>query len=115
MLSVKQGGNKHHFRIFGMTRPGYEPRSPGPVVNTLLIRPMSRLDGEDKIIHLAIYNMWLCVHWRTKEDGRSSLDGLGTSCDFKLFHYSSQALGDCSKYLNYYWYHRHIIIIIIII
>ena len=24
-----------------MTRPGIEPRSPGPLVNTLLIRPMA--------------------------------------------------------------------------
>ena len=25
-----------------MTRPGIEPRSPGPLANTLLIRPMAR-------------------------------------------------------------------------
>ena len=29
------------FWVFGMTRPGTEPRSPGPLVNTLLIRPMA--------------------------------------------------------------------------
>ena len=29
------------FWVFGMTRPGIEPRSPGPLVNTLLIRPMA--------------------------------------------------------------------------
>ena len=27
-----------------MTRPGIEPRSPGPLANTLLIRPMARLE-----------------------------------------------------------------------
>ena len=27
------------FWVFGMTRPGIEPRSPGPLTNTLLIRP----------------------------------------------------------------------------
>ena len=39
MLSVKQGGIKYHFWVFGMTRLRIEPRSPGPLVNTLLIRP----------------------------------------------------------------------------
>ena len=37
MLIVKQGRIKHHF---GMTRPGIEPWSPGPLANTLLIRPI---------------------------------------------------------------------------
>ena len=27
------------FWVFGMTRPGIEPQSPGPLANTLLIRP----------------------------------------------------------------------------
>ena len=30
------------FRVFGMTRPGFNPRSPGPLANTLPIRSMSR-------------------------------------------------------------------------
>ena len=30
-------------KSFGMTRPGIEPGSRGPLVNTLLIRPMARL------------------------------------------------------------------------
>ena len=42
MLSVKQDDLKYHFLVFGMTRPGIEPRSPGPLANTLLIRPMAR-------------------------------------------------------------------------
>ena len=29
-----------------MTRPGIEPRSPGPLANTLPTRPMSRVDGK---------------------------------------------------------------------
>ena len=29
------------FWVFGMTRPGIEPRSPGPFVNTLLITSIS--------------------------------------------------------------------------
>ena len=32
-----------------MTRPGIEPRSPGPLANTLLIRPMTRHDDNDDI------------------------------------------------------------------
>ena len=31
MLSVKQGGIKYHFWVFGMTRAGIEPRSTGPL------------------------------------------------------------------------------------
>ena len=41
MLSVKQAIIEYHFWVFGMTRPGIEPRSPGPLANTLLIRPMA--------------------------------------------------------------------------
>ena len=33
------------FKVFGMTRPGIEPRSPGPLVNTLPTRPMSRFSS----------------------------------------------------------------------
>ena len=29
------------FKVFGMTRPGIEPRSPGPLANTQPTRPMS--------------------------------------------------------------------------
>ena len=38
MLSVKQGGIKYYFWVFGMTRPGIEPISPGPLMNTLTIK-----------------------------------------------------------------------------
>ena len=31
-------------KVFGMTRPGIEPRSPGPLANTLPTSPMSRLE-----------------------------------------------------------------------
>ena len=34
MLSVKQEGIKYHFWVFGMTQPGTEPWSPGPLVST---------------------------------------------------------------------------------
>ena len=36
MLSVKQGGIKYHFWDFDKTRPGIEPRSSGPLTNTLV-------------------------------------------------------------------------------
>ena len=42
MLSVKQGGIKYHFWVFGMIRPGMEPQFSRPLANTLLIRPMAR-------------------------------------------------------------------------
>ena len=41
MLSVKQDSIKYHILwVFGMTRPGIEPRSPGPLAYTLIIRPI---------------------------------------------------------------------------
>ena len=47
MLCVKQGRIKYHFWIFGMTRPGIEPQSSGPL--GLLIRPMAQF--MDKLSH----------------------------------------------------------------
>ena len=45
MLSVKQGSIKYNFlKSLGMTRPGIDPRSPGPLANTLIIRPMAYKD-----------------------------------------------------------------------
>ena len=41
MLSVKQGGIKYIFWVFGMTRPGIELRSPGLLTNTLTAKPMN--------------------------------------------------------------------------
>ena len=40
MLGVKQGGIKHQFWVFGMTRPGIEPQSPEPFVNTVPTKPI---------------------------------------------------------------------------
>ena len=40
MLRVKQGGIKYHFLVFGMARLWIEPRSPGPLANTLTIMPI---------------------------------------------------------------------------
>ena len=42
MLSVKQGGIKYLFWVFGMTRPGLEPRSVRPLANTTH-GPVSRI------------------------------------------------------------------------
>ena len=38
MLSVKEVSSTI-FKVFGMTRPGMEPRSPGPLANTLPTSP----------------------------------------------------------------------------
>ena len=38
MVSVKQGGIKYHFWVFGMTGSGIEPQSPETLVNTLFIK-----------------------------------------------------------------------------
>ena len=42
MLSIKQGGIKYHFWVFGITRPEIEPLSPGPLLNSLHAWPMVR-------------------------------------------------------------------------
>ena len=42
MLIVKQGRIKYHLWVFGMTRPGIEPRSFGQLVSTLLTIPMDQ-------------------------------------------------------------------------
>ena len=60
MLSIKQGGIKYHFWVFSMTRPGIEPRSPGLLANTQLIRPMTRdkINVANRNIHRLIW-FWL--------------------------------------------------------
>ena len=40
MLSGKQVGFKYHFYVFDMTQPRIESQSPGPLANTLPIRPI---------------------------------------------------------------------------
>ena len=40
---LSKAASRTIFWVFGMIRPGIEPQSPGPLVNTLLIRPMARL------------------------------------------------------------------------
>ena len=40
MLGVKQGGIKNLFCVFAVTKPGIEPRSLEPFVNTLTIMPI---------------------------------------------------------------------------
>ena len=40
MPSVKPGGFKYHFCVFGMTLLGIELRSPEPLANTLTIMPI---------------------------------------------------------------------------
>ena len=46
MVSVKQGSIKYHFWIFGIIHTGIEPRSPGPLANTLT---------KSKLIYIYIY------------------------------------------------------------
>ena len=60
MLSLKQGGIKYHFWVFGMTRPGIEPRSPRPLANTLSIMPMNN-KREIKLVKID-KNEWCIYH-----------------------------------------------------
>ena len=51
------------FLVFGMTRPGIELRSAGPLANTLLIRPM---DVNIRYFWWEIVNFYP-MSWRTRE------------------------------------------------
>ena len=47
------------FWVFGITKPEIEPWSPGPLVNTLLIRPISELlDITNKLISNFFLNIY---------------------------------------------------------
>ena len=55
MLSVKQVGIKYSFLVFGITRPRIEPLSPGPLVNTLPIRPMLKIMEKDLKLFIQLF------------------------------------------------------------
>ena len=76
MLSVKQGSIKYHFLNLDMIRPGIEPRSPGPLANTLLIRPINKSNDKKswELVNsywypsLTAYDIWwwkfrVCVYF----------------------------------------------------
>ena len=46
------------FWVFGMTLPGIEPWSPGPLANTLLIRPMTQLFLISLFFHTVLW-IWI--------------------------------------------------------
>ena len=72
------------FWVFGMTRPGIEPRSPGPLANTLLIRLMARYYVERKT--LVIFKNWFYRYI-------SRSISLGSYCSFKFwFKYSENKM-----------------------
>ena len=56
MLSVKQGIIKYHFRVFRMTWPRIEHRSPGPLVSTIPNIPKGH--------HIYIY-IYVVIHRQT--------------------------------------------------
>ena len=58
MLSVKQGGIKYHFWVFGMNRPGIEPRTPGLLANTLLDPNLVELILKPVLIYLNDFSNW---------------------------------------------------------
>ena len=68
ILSTKQGRIKYHFWVFCMTRPGIEPRSPMPLVNTLTNMPKYQFKNKFRIISpyllssiIKLYNANKCV------------------------------------------------------
>ena len=54
------------FKVFGMTRPGIEPRYPGPLANTLTAGPMSRYT-KDTLMESNqknFFSTWERVGWK---------------------------------------------------
>ena len=67
LLSVKQGGMKYHFKVFGMTRSGIEPRSPIPLANTVPARPMSKKKKKSTLIYLFLGKQTLVIGWHNRK------------------------------------------------
>ena len=65
------------FWVFGMTQPGIEPRSLGPLANTLLIIPMGRLRTNIILIIIIIITAGL-----TTSDYTSQLTFLLTGLEY---------------------------------
>ena len=77
MQSVNQGGIKYHFLSLFMTRPGIEPRSPGPLANTLTPRPMSGIKSGTLLyiyiyIYRYMYKMNLAIHYQARLMGHKT-------------------------------------------
>ena len=77
-------------KVFGMTRPRTEPRSPGPLANTLTIMPMSDMKNLiDWIIEL-IMKIWICrvffffINW-TNQIKKKRFKNYSMSCFHTLY------------------------------
>ena len=102
-----------------MTRPGIELWPPGPLANTLLIRPMARFNVRyiGIIIISLLTSFYTSVSWwslRSVLEKASPLRSLRLFKEFlliltMLIFYSSSSFfrhfGDRSKYTNCYWYY----------
>ena len=66
LLYNDEDGIKYHFLVFGITRPGIEPWSPGPLVNTLLIRPIYEMTQKFRQYidaqNLGVLNMHMSIY-----------------------------------------------------
>ena len=64
--AIKQGGIKYHFWVFGMTQPGIEPWSLGPLVNTRteMVRKKLMATDERQIVNWCYFSAHrlLCMH-----------------------------------------------------
>ena len=95
MLSVKQGGIKYHFWVFGMTPPGVETRSPGPLANTLLIWPMTLLNNsiQHLFIHLHRLGSSALVRQLVEEKENSKFKPVKLLLKIDLVSYPARAEG----------------------
>ena len=97
------------FKVFGMTRPGIEPRSPGPLANTLTAGPIIFLSDASKV------SIGVVLLHKDKLGGiKSIVLASGGFITAEKFTVRFQFLGlkkeylpiqqiDCSAWVLFYW------------
>ena len=75
------------FKVFGMTRPGIEPRSPGPLANTLTAGPMSITHYNHQILFPVIFFLLfpeLKIHFKDQIGGQKKKYNVAVSYYIKI-------------------------------
>ena len=92
LLSVKQEVSNTIFKVFGMTWPGIEPRSPRPLANTLPTRQMNwYIDTNNNSKNIRNCNGTQPMHVTKKSKSRKKNDECNNSKNSRNPH-------------NYYYY-----------
>ena len=80
------------FLVFGMTRPGIEPRSPRPLANTLLVRPGKWNNDYFSFILLTAFDCTYALLAKGDTTVPQGSFGHGTGFYFVVSHMSSNFL-----------------------